>query len=43
MRENDISTIIPENYSRLTPLVIFQTYLNCNDISIKCNHVSRSL
>ena len=31
--ENDISTIILEYYSRITPLLIFQKYLNFNDIS----------
>ena len=28
MCENDISTVIPEYYSCVTPLVIFQKYLN---------------
>ena len=41
--ENDISIIIPEYYSRLTPIVIFQKYLNFNDISRKCIRVCRPL
>ena len=41
--ENDISIIIPEYYSRLTPIVIFQKYLNFNDISRKCTHVCSPL
>ena len=37
--ENNISTIIPEYYSHVTSLVIFQKYLNFNDISIQCTRV----
>ena len=32
MCQNGISTIIPEYYSHVMPLVIFQKYLNFNDI-----------
>ena len=40
---NDNSKIISEYYSRVTPLAIFQNYLNFNDISRKFTRVSRPL
>ena len=41
--EKDISVIIPEYYSWVTPLVLYQKYLNFNDILRKYTRVSRPL